>query len=258
MSYQSIFISPPLVMLLVSTLFLLLVPPATTLGLGAAGDLVLVGNFRQGVCTPYSSVDYDPANGCFDLGVPSVGCRKSSEPCESRQMKAAVLEVDVSGSCRTFTWRWTCTPDTLIHCVDHLWCDPLAHCNATAESCTCQGNLTGSGTECGCDNSSFIEDLQEPFQIHVNGPFVNVTCRPTTTPCRSPDIESAPPTSTSDRVCVRVKQVPGGDDDEGLENWQIVMMICFGVAVALGIIAIVIILVLAAKSNRVGDVDGMY
>jgi hypothetical protein len=71
--------------------------------------------------------------------VPSVACRTANLLCNSELMKATVLEVEIEGSCNTSTWTWVCTADTVVHCVDHLWCDPLAHCNVMVEMCTCQG-----------------------------------------------------------------------------------------------------------------------
>ena len=220
--------------MLAATITGLLLLPAQALN---TGDLALVGYYYQGVCPPDPSPSPDVASGCFHGGTPSVDCRQENSFCPSTQIEAISLQSETRpGPCSAFTWRWYCAEEALVHCVDHVWCDPLALCNASAATCTCQGNLVSiDHGRCGCGPKHFLSGIEA--SVDASNQWTNYSCEPVTECNATRPIEVAAPTATSDRVCVTsttttTSQTPSTD----LEHWYTVSLV---LSIAVGVVATV-------------------
>jgi hypothetical protein len=229
------------------TLLLMLLAAPAALALNT-GDLALIGYFYQGVCPPDPSPAADVTAGCFSAGIPSVDCRQENMLCPSTQIQAISLLTDTNpGPCSVFTWRWYCTAERLVHCVAHVWCDALALCNATAATCTCQGNLSSlADGACGCGADHYLGALAAPY-ADAEGKWTNYSCFPLSTCTAGDPVEVAPPTSTSDRQCAPATTAPtttpSVDNDHGNPVW-------YGIAVALLVIAALVIFVFGTLAYR--------
>lgn len=166
------------------------------------GDLAQIGYYYQGVCPPDPLPSADVASGCFHGGTPSVDCRQENVLCPSTQVQAITLQSETRpGPCTAFTWKWYCTEEALVHCVDRLWCDPLALCNASAATCACQGNLVSqSHGRCGCEPTDYLARVDIPISNGA-GQWTNYSCEPLTQCNATYPIETSAPTLTSDRAC---------------------------------------------------------
>ena len=197
------------------------------------GDLALIGYFYQGVCPPDPVPSPDVASGCFHDGTPSVDCRQENLLCPSTQIQAVTLQSETQpGPCTAFTWRWYCTEEALVHCANHLWCDPLALCNASVPSCTCQGNLVSlDHNRCGCDPDFYRAPIAEPY-ANSAGQWTNYSCEPVTECNATLPIEVAAPTPTSDRVCAATTTTtpPPSTDRDDWYSVSVVLLVAIGIA----------------------------